>query len=83
MKKLFFTIIGTALLAVSCTKDYSCTCTETYTAGGQVTTYVNKYDISEASSKQAKIACNEATIISSGTTWGGNSYTSEVTCELK
>jgi hypothetical protein len=83
MKKLIYIIPALGLLAVSCTKDYSCTCTSTTTSAGEVQTFVDKYEISEASSKQAKLACNEATIIETGTNWLDETYTTETTCELK
>lgn len=83
MKKMFFILSIVGVGAVSCTKDYSCTCTTITTSGGQATTQIQKFDIQDASTKQAKLACNEATVIYTGTTWGGGTYTQETTCDLK
>jgi hypothetical protein len=43
MKKLFVLIFGVALTAVSCTKDYTCTCKSTETGDTDVDTDIVTY----------------------------------------
>lgn len=77
MKKILaITCIG-MLALVSCEKDYSCTCTETYTDGTDTYTDSYTYRVEGATKKQAEIACNEATI---SQTEGTQTY--EMTCVL-
>lgn len=78
MKKIALLFGLSVFLFVSCKKDYSCTCITTYAiTGGETITYTDKFDISEASSKQADLACNEATVI-----YTEEGYSSETTCTL-
>lgn len=82
MKKIaLLSLAAGAMFFASCTKDYTCTCTDVTTAtvlGSTVTTTTtDTYQVKEATSDQAAAACNEATIVTTGTDW-----TSERTCSL-
>lgn len=77
MKKI---LLGAGLLSVvmiSCTKDYTCTCTNVTTSGGISSTTTNTYDVNDAESHEAQAACNEAKVVNTYD-WG----TTERTCEL-
>lgn len=65
MKKLLLVLVIGAGALVSCNKTYTCTCTDTsYDSNGNVTdTDVYTGEVSEASTKEAEIACNGATIV--------------------
>lgn len=81
MKFKVTAIAAIALLAVSCKKDYTCSCTDTTTGGGEISTDVYTYQVKEATKDQAAAACNEATIVSTYS-FGGNTYTTESTCTM-
>jgi hypothetical protein len=76
MKKIILPIAAIALLSfASCKKDHTCTCTETSTEPGYVTT-TDTYTITEARKGDARVNCLS-------TSWVSNTYTRTSTCELK
>lgn len=62
MKKSIFTLAFACLALASCTKDYSCSCTDTDVYDGETEVYTYNYKVEGATKKQAQAACNEATI---------------------
>jgi thiamine biosynthesis lipoprotein ApbE len=77
MKKLVLLVAVGALGLASCTKDYTCKCTEKDVVGTSVDISEYTYQVLGANSTQAQAACNEATIKVEQT-----NYTYERTCEL-
>lgn len=64
MRKVIL-FIGLSVFAISCKRQYSCSCTVTYTSNDPNLTgggTVYNFEISEATKKQASLACNEATV---------------------
>lgn len=61
MKKYILLSALTLLTLASCKKDYSCTCTQTWTESGDVETQIYTKSISGATKAEATAACNEAT----------------------
>ena len=94
MKKIIIPVIAIGLFAVSCKKDYSCTCTTIYTTtvsepgeADEVSTNTNSdtYKVNEAKPHQAQAACNEATVTTENSyDVGQSTYTNknETTCVL-
>lgn len=79
MKKYIFISILAVVSLASCKKDYSCTCTQTYTQDGQVDTYILTSSIAGATKAEATAACNESTLNYTDTEDGYN-YTEK--CDL-
>lgn len=76
MKKLIFPIAAVALLSfASCKKDHTCTCTDTSTEPGYVST-TQTYTITDARKGDARVNCLTTSHVS-------NTYTYTSTCELK
>ena len=73
---LTIAILGMITLS-SCTKDYSCSCTETDVYDGETDVYTYTYTVEGASKKESQAACNEATI---KYVEGADSYS--IKCEL-
>ena len=78
MKKSILFIGALMLLISSCTKDYSCSCTDTDIYDGMTETTTYTYSIKEASKKEAQGACIEATVTHLGE--DGDSYATK--CNL-
>ncbi|MCE9540251.1 MAG: hypothetical protein K8R85_13695 [Bacteroidetes bacterium] len=80
MKKLFICVaVVSAFSFASCKKDHTCTCTTTSTVPGS-TANTDVYTIIDSKKGDAKKRCIDNT---STFTFGGVSYTSTSTCELK
>jgi hypothetical protein len=77
MKKVIILSAVATLALASCTKDYTCKCTEKEVWNGEVDLTEYTYQVNEANSTQAQAACNEATIKVEET-----NYSYEQTCEL-
>jgi len=77
MKKIFLIAVLGVLTLASCKKDYSCSCTYTYSGPFGSNTTIYTKTIQEASKKQASYACVEAKI-----TEVDGDYTSTEECKL-
>ena len=78
MKKSILAVVVLMAALSSCTKDYSCECTEKESYLGLTETYEYDYEVNEATKAEAIAACNEATIV-----YSESDYSYETTCELK
>ena len=79
MKKILLIAAVAGFVMASCKKDYVCECTSTSTAPNSTTT-TYKYNILDASKKQAKANCFKT---SSDFTIGSTTYTDTDDCKLK
>ncbi len=79
MKKGIILIFATVCIFASCSKSYTCSCTETYEGANENYTNVTSEEIEGLKKDEAKEKCEEGnagpqTLI--GETWG-------ISCELK
>ncbi len=76
MKKVIFIAVLAVASLASCKKDRTCTCTDTSTQPGYVST-TNVTTYTEAKKADARAACSSYSMIPTGST-----YTYTTTCKL-
>lgn len=82
MKKIIFASIAVMAL-VSCKKDYTCECTETYTSNGTTETSVSSVVIKDVSKKTINNASECVSYEETSTNSNGSIYITKVDCTIE